>query len=153
MKFKIYFNKLFTIFLLLISYNLFSQNINKEELELKLNELTKLSLQERKEKIELLDLETANSLLSYIRYKYIKDNVEMEIIFSLYDQLANIKAIDFAQKRLNRLLIVIIITLLLFSFYLTYILVSQNKIIKELNEYKNIDLKKTTTKKAIYTGE
>jgi hypothetical protein len=76
----------------------------------------------------------------------------MEIVFSLYDQLANKNAIDLSQKRLNRLLIVIIFTLFLFSFYLTFILINQYKIIKELKELYPKELDEFKYKGDIFRG-
>lgn len=135
---KILNKKVFLILFLCILTPIISEPLSKDFIEKKLEELKLLNPDKRKENIELLDYESTASILSYIRYKYIKDDPEMEIIFSLYDHLANLNAIKLSQKRLNRLLIVIIFTLVLFSSYLTYILINQNKIIKELKEYTHI---------------
>lgn len=132
---KILNKKVFLILFLCILTPIISEPLSKAFIEKKLEELKQLNPAQRKEKTELLDYETTASILSYIRYKYIKNDPEMEIIFSLYDHLANLNAIKLSQKRLNRLLFVIIFTLILFSSYLTYILINQNKIIKELKEY------------------
>ncbi|GIX41462.1 MAG: hypothetical protein KatS3mg129_1195 [Leptospiraceae bacterium] len=132
---KILNKKVFLILFLCILTPIISEPLSKDFIEKKLEELKQLNPAQRKEKTELLDYETTASILSYIRYKYIKNDPEMEIIFSLYDHLANLNAIKLSQKRLNRLLFVIIFTLILFSSYLTYILINQNKIIKELKEY------------------
>jgi hypothetical protein len=147
------FTKIFlvTLYLIFVFY-LSSEPISIDKIELKMEELKRLTPEQRKEKIESMDFETTSSLLSFLRYKYIKENSDMEIVFSLYDQLANKNAIDLSQKRLNRLLIVIIFTLFLFSFYLTFILINQYKIIKELKELYPKELDEFKYKGDIFRG-
>ncbi|MCS7204243.1 MAG: hypothetical protein NZ853_00935 [Leptospiraceae bacterium] len=125
-------------------------DLNAAKLEEKLQAIINSNIEKRKEIIETLTKEDVESLISYIRYKYISKEKELEIIFSLYDQLANIKAIELSQKRLNRLLIVIFLTLVLFSFYLSYILVSQKKILKRLET--EIEKKTIQTTTEIFRG-
>jgi hypothetical protein len=147
------FTKIFLVTLYLIFvFHLSGEPISIEQIELKMEELKRLTPEQRKEKIESMDFETTSSLLSFLRYKYIKENSDMEIVFSLYDQLANKNAIDLSQKRLNRLLIVIIFTLFLFSFYLTFILINQYKIIKELKELYPKELDEFKYKGDIFRG-
>jgi len=144
--------KIFILIHVFIAFYLHAEPISKEILENKIEELKKLDPATRKEKIELLDYETSASILSYLRYKYIKENPRMEIVFSMYDHISNLNAIELSQKRLNRLLIVIVFILLLFSVYLTYILISQNKIIKELKEFKISNTKSSNKNFEVFKG-
>ncbi len=132
---KINYFRFFTIIIFMIySKLIFSETINTDILEAKLQELISIDISNRKDVLEKLDKEMAENLLSYISYKYTRENKELEIVFAIYDHLASIKATYLSQLRLNRLLLVIFITLLIFSLYLTYILIRQNQIIKELTE-------------------
>lgn len=113
--------------------NLTAQEIDKNMLEEKLQKYLRSGVSERKEILESFTREEIESLLSYIRFKYIQENPENEIIFALYDQLSSYKANELAEKRLHRLLTVILLTILLFSFYLTYILFSQRKLLQRID--------------------
>ncbi len=136
--------KRFIIFILLFLFtNILlseeSYNIDLKEIENQYQQLIKADPIQRKELLEKIDISIAISLLDFIRYNKIKENPENEIMLNLYDHLANLKSIDLAQKRLNKLLIVIFLTILLFSIYVSLILIKQNKIIKELKNKYEVD--------------
>lgn len=125
------YKKIILIFICLI-FSIYPETINQEEIEKNLNQILQMDSTRRKEYIEHLTSEEIETLLSFIKYKYIKKDKELETVFQLYETLANLKSIAISQKRLNNLLIVIIITLLLFSSYVSYIFIQQNKILKKL---------------------
>jgi hypothetical protein len=73
--------KIFILIHVFIAFYLHAEPISKEILENKIEELKKLDPATRKEKIELLDYETSASILSYLRYKYIKKIPKWKLFF------------------------------------------------------------------------
>lgn len=127
------YKKIILIFMCMI-FSIDSETINQEEIEKNLKQIIEMDSNKRKEYIEQLTSEEIETLLSFIKFKYIKKDKELEAVFQLYETLANLKSIAISQKRLNNLLLVIIITLLLFSTYVSYVFIQQNKILKKLQD-------------------
>ncbi len=121
---------LFFIFII----NINAETIDKMELEKKLNYILNLESLQRKEHLEQLSQNEIETLLSYVKYKYIQKDKNLESIFQIYEILSEQKAIVLSHKRLNNLLWVIGITLLLFSSYTSYIFIQQNKILKQIEK-------------------
>ncbi len=99
-----------------------------------LNYILNLESLQRKEHLEQLSQNEIETLLSYVKYKYIQKDKNLESIFQIYEILSEQKAIVLSHKRLNNLLWVIGITLLLFSSYTSYIFIQQNKILKQIEK-------------------
>lgn len=123
---------LILFFIAILSLN--AETIDKAELEKKLNYILDLESLERKEYLEQLPQQELEALLSYIKYKYIQKDKNIESVFQIYDIVSNQKGIELSQKRLNNLLWVIGITLFLFSSFVSYVFIQQNKILKHLEK-------------------
>ncbi|MFN3603226.1 MAG: hypothetical protein ACK4UJ_00805 [Leptonema sp. (in: bacteria)] len=115
-------------------WGIYAESINKAEIEKNLEGLLKMQGIERKEYLEKLNKEEIETLLSYIKHVYSQKDKDLEVVFQIYDVLANLKSIEISHKRLNRLLWVITITLLLFSSYVSYVLLQQNKILRHISK-------------------
>lgn len=123
---------LILFFIAILSLN--AETTDKAELEKKLNYILDLESLERKEYLEQLPQQELETLLSYIKYKYIQKDKNIESVFQIYDIVSNQKGIELSQKRLNNLLWVIGITLFLFSSFVSYVFIQQNKILKHIEK-------------------
>ncbi|MBW7859442.1 MAG: hypothetical protein H3C43_14395 [Leptonema sp. (in: Bacteria)] len=123
----------------------------------KADELMKLNFTEQKEAISAMPINEAIAIKDAAVRRLTKSNIEANTVFYLYDHLAALQANDLAEKRLERLMAVFIITLLLFGGYLIYLMISQNRAVRQLmlNQSQNQEVKKQVEKgqPVIYRGE
>lgn len=122
--------------------SVWSQTVNQQQslleeakvYDLKVSELLKLNATEQKAKINAMPINEAIALKDAAVRRLTKSNPEANTVFYLYEHLAAMQANDLAEKRLERLMAVFVITLLLFSGYLVYLLVTQNRAIRQLKQ-------------------
>lgn len=127
----------------------------KEEaarLEQKADALLQLSPAEQKEEILKLSTAEAEALMNALSRRVVAKNADAAAVFYLYEHLASLDAMALAQKRLERLLAVFVITMLLFVGYLIFLNVQQNRIVKALQQ-RPIDRKETPDTVQVYRGE
>ncbi len=72
------------------------------------------------EDIKNLDVDTATSVLSQVRSLLRKNNPDLDRVYLILSHLENMQATALAQKRLHNLVIVIFLSLFLFSSFLFY---------------------------------
>lgn len=96
--------------------------------------LVKLAPRQQKDEIERLSVEDARSMRDYLIGKAIREDPSAGATFYLYEHLASIAAIDLAEKRLHKLLMVFVIVLGLFTGFFIYLLIAQNRLIKRLSQ-------------------
>lgn len=124
-----------------------------KRLEEQADALLALSPAAQKEQILKMSASEAEVLMNTLSRRARSKNPEVTPVFYLYEHLASLNAIELAQKRLNRLLAVFVITLLLFVAYLIYLLIQQNQIVKMLRSYHPTSEKRLTEPPDVYRGE
>lgn len=145
--------------------SVWSQTINQQQslleeaktYDLKVGELLKLNATEQKTKINAMPINEAIALKDAALRRLTKSNSEANTVFYLYEHLAAIQANNLAEKRLERLMAVLVITLLLFGGYLVYLLLAQNRTIRQLKQIESqLPLATNQVKKEqsiVYRGE
>lgn len=108
------------------------EEIQTDDVAAKSASLLQMEAAQQKAEIERLSIEEARALRDYLRGKAIQADRSAGATFYLYEHLATIAAIDLAEKRLHKLFLVFAIVLVLFSSFLGYLLVAQNRLIRRL---------------------
>lgn len=108
------------------------EEIQTDDVAARSESLLRMEAAQQKAEIERLSLEDARALRDHLRGKAIQADRSAGATFYLYEHLATIAAIDLAEKRLHKLVLVFAIVLILFSSFLVYLLVAQNRLIKRL---------------------
>jgi len=126
------------------------------QIEEQVNQMLSLDQTEQKEYVKRLSAADATAMLNAISRRATEKDAGLSPVFYLYEHLSQLKATDLAEKRLHRLMIVIIVTLILFVGYLSFLLWQQNRMIKMLlsaNDQPNRPGPHTAKKSEIYRGE
>lgn len=147
---------LFILILLSFAGVLQAQPSLQEEakrLEEQADALLALSPASQKEQILKMSASEAEALMSTLSRRTLTKNPEAAPVFYLYEHLASLDAIELAQKRLDRLLAVFVVTLLLFVAYLLFLLMQQNKIVKMLRSHRPTAEGRLTEPVKVYRGE
>lgn len=147
---------LFILILLSFAGLLQAQPSLQEEakrLEEQADALLALSPAAQKEQILKMSASEAEALMSTLSRRALAKNPEAAPVFYLYEHLASLDAIELAQKRLDRLLAVFVVTLLLFVAYLLFLLMQQNKIVKTLRSQHPTAEGRPVEQVKVYRGE
>lgn len=108
------------------------EEVQMDDVAVRSESLLRMDAAQQKAEIERLSLEDARALRDYLRGRAIQTDPSAGATFYLYEHLATIGAIDLAEKRLHKLVLVFTIVLVLFSSFMVYLLVTQNRLIKRL---------------------
>ncbi len=87
-----------------------------------------------KKHIATLSPTEARNLLSQVRFIARKNNPDLDKVYYLVQHLETLKATDLAQRRLNNLLLVLGLTLLLFTAFLGYVILDQRRTMIRLKQ-------------------
>lgn len=124
-----------------------------KRLEEQADALLSLNPAAQKEQILKMSASEAEALMSTLSRRVLAKSPDAAPVFYLYEHLASLDAIELAQKRLDRLLAVFVITLLLFIAYLLFLLMQQNKIVKTLQLQQPKAEGRLTEPVKVYRGE
>jgi|GEM_PF-2316267 len=124
-----------------------------KRLEDQADSLLALSPAAQKEQILKMSASEAEALMSTLSRRTLAKNPEAAPVFYLYEHLASLDAIELAQKRLDRLLAVFVVTLLLFVGYLLFLLIQQNKIVRTLRSRQPAGEERAAEQVKVYRGE
>ncbi len=125
-------NRLLLASILLFTLPLAAQT--REEAIAKARTFLALKPDEARAYIQTLSAPEARALSSQILQLSRAKNPDMEKLAPVLEHLANIAALETGQKRLNNLLLVIVLTLVLFSAFLAFTLLDQRRILRALTD-------------------
>ncbi|MCB1138410.1 MAG: hypothetical protein KDK23_06610 [Leptospiraceae bacterium] len=108
----------------------------REELNRQANELRSMSAAEARERIKSMNLSQAMSIYDLLVQDAQQRGVGPQVFYAA-EQIQLLKATADSQKRLESLIWVIVLTLILFSGYLTYVLVDQRRLYKRMEELRS----------------
>lgn len=142
-----------SIFALLISFTALTATPEQEESIKRAKTFLAMDPVTLKAEVENLNAAEAAELISQIRFLVRDNNPDVDKIYPVLEHLASLKAAELEQKRLNNLLLVIAVVILLFSIYLTYILMDQRKSLVRVQLLLSTETEKKGKKKEVYRGD
>lgn len=96
-------------------------------------DLLSMDLLPAKAKIETFNAEHARDLISQIRHLGREHYEDLDHLYLVLEHLSTLEATELAQKRLDNLLLVLGLTLALFTLFLIYVVMDQRKTLSKLH--------------------
>ena len=116
-------------------------------------ELLAMEPLQAKEKIESFTAEHARDLISQVRHIGREKYKDVDHLYLLLEHLSTLQATELAQKRLNNLLLVLGLTLALFTMFLIYVIVDQRRTLQKLRTVAGEAGAHQPDKPQVYRGE
>ncbi len=108
-----------------------AQNAAEKELETT-RALLAMDAGQMKARIESMSGEEAARVLSQVRFIVKDKNPDADKIYYVLEHLESVRASELAQRRLNNLLLVIVLTLTLFVGYMLFLHVDQRRAVRRM---------------------
>lgn len=107
--------------------------------------------------VERLSADQAAELVSQIRFLGRPENPQIDRLYIVLRHLESLRATELAQRRLNNLLLVLGLTLVLFTAFLVYVMLDQRRSIRTLQSLLQTDARNRSGAAAddtpVYRGE